>query len=213
MSYEDVIRVAQAKIAPERIARVIAQMGGKPGEPVAIVEFLKPGIEEICQILPPRLATAILRLAERRGWTGRFHWGMEIETTSISGYLRFLMLAKLRRFRPRSYRYREEQTAIEAWLGLIAAAAAKSAALALEIAQCARLIKGYGDTWKRGAANYASIEARVIRPVLAGRIAAASGIDAVASARTAALLDPDGESLARCLADIARSPGLDIAAE
>jgi hypothetical protein len=51
----------------------------------------------------------------------------------------------------------------------------------------------------------------VIRPVLAGRIAA--GIDAIASARTAALLDPDGESLARCLADIARSPGLDIAAE
>jgi indolepyruvate ferredoxin oxidoreductase beta subunit len=213
MSYEDVIRVAQAKIAPERIARVIAQMGGKPGEPVAIVEFLKPGIEEICQILPPRLATAILRLAERRGWTGRFHWGMEIQTTSISGYLRFLMLAKLRRFRPRSYRYREEQAAIEAWLGLIAAASAKSAALALEIAQCARLIKGYGDTWKRGAANYASIEAQVIRPVLAGRIAAARGIDAVASARTAALLDPDGESLARCLADIARNPGLDIAAE
>jgi indolepyruvate ferredoxin oxidoreductase beta subunit len=213
MSYEDVIRVAQAKIAPERIARVIAQMGGKPGEPVAIIEFLKPGIEEICQILPPRLATAILRLAERRGWTGRFHWGMEIKTTSISGYLRFLMLAKLRRFRPRSYRYREEQIAIEAWLGLIAAASAKSAALALEIAQCARLIKGYGDTWKRGAANYASIEARVIRPVLAGRIAAARGIDAIASARTAALLDPDGERLARCLADIGRSPGLDIAAE
>jgi indolepyruvate ferredoxin oxidoreductase, beta subunit len=213
MSYEDVIRVAQAKIAPERIARVIAQMGGKPGEPVAIIEFLKPGIEEICQILPPRLATAILRLAERRGWSGRFHWGMEIKTTSISGYLRFLMLAKLRRFRPRSYRYREEQTAIEAWLALIAAASAKSAALALEIAQCARLIKGYGDTWKRGAANYASIEARVIRPVLAGRIAAARGIDAIASARTAALLDPDGESLARCLADIERSPGLGIAAE
>ncbi len=81
-------------------------MGAKPGEPVAIVEFLKPGIEEICQLLPPRLATAILRLAERRGWTGRFYWGMEINTTSVTGYLRFLMLAKLRRLRPRSYRYR-----------------------------------------------------------------------------------------------------------
>jgi indolepyruvate ferredoxin oxidoreductase beta subunit len=138
---------------------------------------------------------------------------MEIKTTSISGYLRFLMLARLRRFRPRTHRYREEQTAIEAWLGLIAAASAKSAALALEIAQCARLIKGYGDTWKRGATNYARIEAQVMRPALAGRIAVARGIDAIASARTAALLDPDGESLARCLADIARSPGLGIAAE
>jgi indolepyruvate ferredoxin oxidoreductase beta subunit len=213
MSYEDVVRVAQAKIAPVRIARIIEKMGGKPGEPVAIVEFLKPGIEEICQLLPPRLATAILRLAERRGWTGRFHWGMEINTNSVTGYLKFLMLAKLRRLRPRSYRYREEQAAIEAWLGLIVAAAARSAALALEIAECARLIKGYGDTWKRGAANYADIEARVIRPVLAGRIGVARGIDAIASARTAALVDPEGEGLARCLADIERSPDLGIAAE
>jgi indolepyruvate ferredoxin oxidoreductase, beta subunit len=213
MSYEDVIRVAQAKIAPDRIARIIEKMGGKPGEPVAIVEFLKPGVEEICQLLPPRLATTILRVAERRGWTSRFHWGMEINTNSVTGYLRFLMLAKLRRFRPRSYRYREEQAAIEAWLGLIVAASAKSAALALEIAQCARLIKGYGDTWKRGAANYADIEARVIRPVLAGRIGVARGIDAIASARTAALVDPEGEGLARCLADIERNPDLRIAAE
>jgi indolepyruvate ferredoxin oxidoreductase beta subunit len=213
MSYEDVIRVAEAKIAPGRIAGIIEKMGGKPGEPVAIVEFLKPGIEEICQILPHRLAAVILRLAERRGWTGRFHWGMEVRTTSVTGYLEFLLLAKLRRFRPRSYRYREEQAAIETWLGLIGAAAAKSSALALEIAQCARLIKGYGDTWKRGAANFAEIEARVIRPVLAGNIPVARGTDAVASARTAALLDPDGEALGRCLADIARSPSLGIAAE
>src|SRR5262249_9656609 len=152
MSYEDVIRVAQAKIAPDRIARIVANAGGKPGEPVAIIEFLKPGIEEICQILPPRLATAIRRVAERRGWVGRFHWSMEIKTSSVTGYLRFLMLARLRRFRPRTYRYAQEQAAIEAWLGLIVAAAAKSAELALEIAQCARLIKGCGDTWKRGAA-------------------------------------------------------------
>jgi indolepyruvate ferredoxin oxidoreductase beta subunit len=165
------------------------------------------------QLLPPRLATAILRLAARRGWLGRFHWGMEITTTSVTGYLRFLLLAKLRRFRPRTYRYAQEQAAIEAWLGLIVAASAKSAELALEIAECARLIKGYGDTWKRGAANYADIEARVIRPVLAGRISLARGIDAVASARTAALLDPDGEALAKCLADIERSPDLGVAAE
>ena len=138
---------------------------------------------------------------------------MEIKTTSVTGYLRFLMLAKLRRFRPRTYRYAQEQAAIEAWLGLIVAASAKSAELALEIAECARLIKGYGDTWKRGAANYAEIESRVIRPVLAGQVSLPRGIDAIASARTAALLDPEGEALAKCLADIERSPGLGIAAE
>ena len=80
---------------------------------------------------------------------------MEVNTTSVSGYLRFRTLAALRRFRPRTYRYAEEQHAIERWLGLIADAAAQSTELALEIAECARLIKGYGDTHKRGTGNYA----------------------------------------------------------
>jgi indolepyruvate ferredoxin oxidoreductase, beta subunit len=213
MSYEDVIRVAEEKIAPARIAGIIAKMGGRPGEPVAIVEFLKPGIEELCQLLPTRLATPILGAAGRRGWIDRFHWGMEIRTTSVSGYLRFLLLAKLKRFRRHTYRYREEQAAIEAWLALIGAAAARSTALALEVAECARLIKGYGDTLKRGAANYAAIETRAIGPVLAGRMPLARGIDAVASARTAALVDPEGEALARCLSDIERGFDLGIAAE
>ncbi len=213
MSYEDVIRVAEEKIAPARIAGIVAKMGGEPGEPVAIIEFLKPGIEEFCQLLPPRLATAILGVARSRGWIDRFHWGMEVRTTSVTGYVRFLLLAKLKRFRRHTYRFREEQAAIEAWLALIAAAAPKSTALALEIAECARLIKGYGDTLKRGAANYAVIEARVIGPVLAGRIPLARGTDAVASARTAALVDPEGEALTRCLGEIERSSDLGIAAE
>jgi indolepyruvate ferredoxin oxidoreductase, beta subunit len=205
MSYEDVIRVAQAKIAPERMAGIVAQMGAKPGEPVAIIEFLKPGIEEMCSILPSWLARRIIGWAQRRGALGRLHLGMEIRTTSILGYLRLAVLAKLRPLRPRSYRYGEEQAAIEAWLAAIRVAAAQSVTLALEIAECARLIKGYGDTLKRGAANYAAIEAQVIHPVLAGAMPVARGIDAIASARTAALADPEGESLARCLAEIAQA--------
>jgi indolepyruvate ferredoxin oxidoreductase beta subunit len=205
MSYEDVIRVAQAKIAPQRIARIIGRMGARPGEPIAVVEYLKPGIAEICSILPPWMARPIIAMADRRGWSDKFHWGMEINTSSVSGYLRFLVLARLRRFRPRSYRYHQEQAAIDAWLALIIAAAAKSPALALEIAECARLIKGYGDTLKRGAANYATIERQVIEPVLAGAVALSRGVDAVASARVAALADPEGESLAKCLAQIERT--------
>ena len=149
MSYEDVIRVAQAKVDPARLRRIAEEMKVKPGEPYVVVEFLKPGIEEMCSILPPFLARPILRQAERRGW--RAHWGMEIKTTSISGYLRFWLLAKLRRWRPHSHRYQEEQAAIEAWLGLIVEASKLSADLAIEIAECARLIKGYGDTLKRGS--------------------------------------------------------------
>ena len=92
--------------------------------------------------------------------------------------MRFWALAKLKRFRPKSWRFAEEQVAIEAWLARVVAAAKLSPDLALEVAECARLIKGYGDTWKRGSANYATIEARVIAPVLEGRIPVRAGIDA-----------------------------------
>jgi len=178
-----------------------------------VTEFLKPGIEEMCSILPPALAQRILALAERRGWLERAHWGMEVNTRSVSGYLRFWLLARLRGWRPKSFRFAQEQRAIDAWLALIGEAARLSGDLALEVAECARLIKGYGDTLKRGSTNYRLIESRVIAPALAGRIPPQAGIDAVASARAAALVDPEGETLARCLADIDRQTALGIAAE
>ncbi len=213
MSYEDVIRVAQAKIDPARMQRIAAEIGVKPGEPFTVTEFLKPGIEEMCSILPPTLARRILAAAERRRLLDRVHWGMEVNSASVSGYLRFWLLAKLRGWRPKSYRYQEEQGAIEAWLARIVEAARLSGDLALEVAECARLIKGYGDTHKRGSANYRLIETRVIAPVLAGHIPLRQGIDATASARAAALLDPEGEALARCLAELDQQKPLSIAAE
>lgn len=213
MSYEDVIRVAAAKIAPDRIGRIERSVGAKPGERVRIVEFLKPGLDEICQILPIPLARRLLAAAESRPWLRNFHIAMELETTSLSGYLRLWGLAKLRVFRPWTHRYRAEQQAIEDWLALAAEAARRSAALALEIVECARLLKGYGDTLERGRNNFALIEARVIRPLLAGKIPAEVGVDAIGSARTAALLDPDGNGLSICLAEIERRKELRIAAE
>ena len=213
MSYEDVVRVAQAKIAPARMQRIAQEELRVNGEPFSVHDFLKPGIEELCQLLPPFMARRILRLAERKGWLGRVYFGMEINSTSISGYLRFLMLAKLRPLRPHGHRFKQEQQQIDSWLALVREGARHSAGLALEIADCARLIKGYGDTHARGLANYRTIEDRVIRPALAGQIPAAQAADAVASARTAALLDPDGEGLARCLAEIGGQTALRVAAE
>jgi indolepyruvate ferredoxin oxidoreductase, alpha subunit len=213
MSYEDVIRVAQAKIDPARFARIVQQMGIKPDQPFALTEFLKPGVEEFCSVLPPWLAKRILALAERHEKLARTHWGMEINTASISGFLRFYILAKLRRFRPRTWRYQEEQRAIESWLRLIRRAAPLSMELAIEIAECARLIKGYGDTHKRGSDNYRVIVSQVIEPALAGRMSLHQAVDAIASARTAALLDPEGEALSKCLAKLSSPPAHAIAAE
>src|SRR5438552_13913657 len=79
---------------------------------------------------------------------------MQIKTSSFFGYLLVRSLAWMKPWRPRSYRYGEEQQLIERWLGLVAEAARRDAGLAFEVAECARLIKGYGETHRRGKANF-----------------------------------------------------------
>ena len=54
MSYEDVIRVADLKTRASRLAEVRAEVGAEAGEPVAVTEFLKPGLDEFCSVLPRR---------------------------------------------------------------------------------------------------------------------------------------------------------------
>ncbi len=48
-------------------------------------------------MLPPALAKRIIAMAERRGWMDRVHVGMYVQTTSVTGYLKFWTLAKMRR--------------------------------------------------------------------------------------------------------------------
>ncbi len=213
MSYEDVIRVAQVKLDPARFDRIARDMALKPDQLFTVTEFLKPGVDEFCSVLPPWLASRILALAERYPAFGRTHWGMAVNTASITGYLRFAMLAKLRPFRRKTFRYQQEQRAIEAWLRHIVQAAGLSSELALEIAECARLIKGYGDTHKRGTGNYRLIETELMLPALAGNRPAHAAAEGIANARTAALLDPDGEALTKCLAEIESQSARRIAAE
>jgi indolepyruvate ferredoxin oxidoreductase beta subunit len=213
MSFEDLIRVAQAKIDPARMQRIEQELGARNGEPYSVTEFLKPGIEEMCQVLPPALARRIIAASEKRGWTDRVHLGMYVKTTSVSGFLRFWLLAKLRPLRRFMHRYVEEQAQIDAWLAMVMRAVRLSPALALEIVECARLIKGYGSTHKRGTQNFQTIERRLIEPALQGRIPVQDAIDGIGSARTAALVDPDGDSLAKCVDEFDARLSFRIAAE
>src|SRR5919198_434298 len=67
MSYEDVIRVADLKSRASRFERVRREVGAKPGEPVVIVDYLKPGLEEFASILPATLGRRLIAWAERKG--------------------------------------------------------------------------------------------------------------------------------------------------
>jgi indolepyruvate ferredoxin oxidoreductase beta subunit len=197
MAYEDIIRVADLKTRASRFARVRKEVGAKEGEPVVVIDFLKPGVEEFASLLPHGLGRAVTQWAEKHGKLDAYNVGMHIKTSSVFGYLLVRSLAWLRPWRPRSYRYGEEQKLIERWLGLVADAAKRDATLAFEVAECARLIKGYGETHRRGKANFlAIVDALVENPATASPAEQAA---AIRKAREAALADPEGKALGASL--------------
>lgn len=146
MSYEDVIRVAQLKTRPGRLARIGTEVGAQPGEPLRVVEFLKPGAAEIRAILPPALARFIRDPALGKP-AGR---PLRLPTTSSWGWLALRFLAVLRPWRPRSVGYAREQAQIEQWLTAVAAAVPRDYGLARQTAELAVWARGYGAVRERG---------------------------------------------------------------
>jgi indolepyruvate ferredoxin oxidoreductase, beta subunit len=197
MAYEDIIRVADLKTRASRFDRVRKEVGAKPGEPVVVIDFLKPGVEEFASLLPAFFGKKLHSWAERRGKLDAYNVGMHIKTSGVLGYLLVRSLAWLRPWRPMSYRYGEEQRLIERWLGLVAEAAERDVGLAMQVAECARLIKGYGETHRRGKANFlAIVDALVENPATAS---VAEQAAAIRKAREAALADPEGKALGASL--------------
>lgn len=203
MCYEDVIRVADLKSRRSRFERVRKEVMAKPDEPVHVVEFLKPGVEEVAAILPPAMGRALESWARRKG--SHFHKGMYVKTTSVTGFLMLRALAWLRPWRRGTLRFAVEQQTIERWLDAVKAAAQRDLALALEIALCGRLIKGYGDTYRRGRENFL----RIMDTIVAGDVAFERDADraaAIRAAREAALADPDGRKLEQSLSTVGVTP-------
>jgi indolepyruvate ferredoxin oxidoreductase, beta subunit len=197
MCYEDVIRVADLKTRRSRFERVREEVQAKPGEPVRVTEFLKPGVDELAALLPRILARPLAWLARVTGLADKLNIGMHVTTTNIGGFLLMRSLARLRPLRPRTSRWHDEQTLIRRWLAAIAVAAKRDPALALEIALCGRLIKGYGETHKRGKGNFL----RILETLVEGGAVPddTSRLEAIRKAREAALADPEGRKLEQSL--------------
>jgi indolepyruvate ferredoxin oxidoreductase beta subunit len=197
MAYEDIIRVADLKTRATRFERVRKEVGAKDGEPVVVIDYLKPGVEEVASLLPYSMGKGLIGWAGKHGKLDAYNVGMHVKTSGVFGYLLVRSLAWLKPWRPHSYRYREEQALIERWLARVREAAARSTPLALEIAECARLIKGYGETHRRGTANFLAIfDALVENPATADP---AEQAKAIRKAREAALADPEGKALGGAL--------------
>ena len=197
MSYEDAPRVADLKIRRSRFDRVHQDARVEPAQLLQIKEFLHPRVQEIADMVPAPLGRWLLRSNLMRRLTEAIAGnGKIVETTSLRGYLQLYMVASMRRWRRKSLRFEKEQKAIANWLALITQVAPEDYALALELAECPRMVKGYGDTHAQGEKNYEAIMSAV--PTLRGKSNAAGQLRHL---REAALADDTGEKLARALAD------------
>ena len=197
MSYEDIIRVADLKTRRTRFERVRRETGARHGEPVVVIDYLKPGVEEAASILPPFLGRRLVAWAAARGKLDAYNVGMHVKTSGVGGFLLVRSLAWLKRWRPHSLRYAEEQALIERWLAAVRAAAPRSTPLALEIVACAGLLKGYGETHRRGRENFLAILDALVENPAAGDAAARAA--AIRNARAAALADPEQQALEKTL--------------
>lgn len=196
MSYEDVIRVADLKTRSDRATRVRTEVGAKPDEPVHVTEFLKPGVEEVASLLPPGLGAALSNWAARRDLTHRLNIARRVRTDTVFGFLQLWSLAKLRFWRPRTFRFAQEQALIEQWLAALVALAPRDYAFAVELVECANILKGYGETSARGHSNFVRVFETIVSPAISG---GATDANSLKAAREAALADPEGAALGQAL--------------
>lgn len=197
MSYEDTIRVAELKIRRDRFNRVRKEIKAKDDEIVEIAEYFHPRRQEIVETVPAavgrwmtrnKLASTILDRLTRKGYV--------VRTSSVRGFLLLSVIAGLKPMRSRSLRWVEESNRHEFWLAKIAEVATRDYALAIQIARCLELVRGYGDTHERAVQKFQLIMAAL--PALEKR----NGVVNLASLRRAADADEAGEVLKRELAHI-----------
>ncbi|WP_280817456.1 indolepyruvate oxidoreductase subunit beta family protein [Variovorax sp. TBS-050B] len=195
MSYEDTARVAALKTRATRFERVRGEARVQPGQVLAINEYMHPRLQEICETLPGGLGRWLMnstlprRIVERLTQHGRV-----VRTSSLRGYLMLRTVAAMKRWRRATTRYADENRRIEQWLARIAATAHGNPELAVELAQCQRLVKGYSDTHARGLRNYDTVMHAVERAGMA--LAPAT----LRELRDAALADEHGHKLQAALA-------------
>jgi indolepyruvate ferredoxin oxidoreductase beta subunit len=191
MAYEDTVRVADLKVRASRRQRVEEEVRFKPDQVLVVTEYMHPRLREACDTMPARLGRWILGTP----WIARplerlLDKGRHVRTTSLRWNLILGVIAGLRPFRRATLRYGEEQTRIGAWLDLVEQLARQDLAAASELVESQSLIKGYGDTFERGIAQF-----ETVMNAARGLIGAPLAADRIRTLRSAALADDTGTAL------------------
>ena len=155
MCYDDVIRVADLKTRRTRLQRVRDDVEAPDDMVVKITEYMHPRAEEVVGTMPVSLA----RFVERRPWLYRLierrcRKGRRWRTDALLPFLVLYTLGGLRRWRRSLMRHQQEVAHREAWLAKAMAYLDRDYALAVEVLNARRLVKGYSDTHARGLSKF-----------------------------------------------------------
>lgn len=199
MSYEDTIRVADLKTRRLRFERFRGEVRAAPDQIVYVTEYMHPRFQEFCETLPAAIGRRLARSATAARAMAPLFWrGRHVNSAKLPGFIALYALAGLRRWRRGTLRYRIEQERIDSWLARLRERAAADYDLAVEIAECQRLVKGYGDTHERGWRNFTHIMRYIDAGGTQRELAAR-----VRRLRAAGLADEDGRELDSALKEFA----------
>ncbi len=190
MSYQDVIRVADLKSRRSRFSRVRDEISAADGQIVTTTEFMHPRIQELAGLLPAFLGREVEEKALVRWLLSLFTGGKRVRSDSLRGFLSLYLLSSLRPWRRKLLRHEVETAHVTQWLANVSRTAKDDYALAVEIARCRRLIKGYSDTHERSLSKYDRVMDGI--DLVRGREDAA---DWARRLHEAALQDPAGDAL------------------
>lgn len=187
MAPEDPLRIAQLVLnAPDR----------KASQRRCVYK-----LSEMISVLPADIASLILELSDwigfsRRSVTRRF------SAANAAGRLRLRTEAGLRRWRGLSASYARERASVERWLHMIDRAATKQPAALEAVVETATLVRGDGETYRQGLADWHTLVDGLIKPVFDGEFVVPDLASAIAQARDAVRPDPRQANLKRTLAAI-----------
>jgi indolepyruvate ferredoxin oxidoreductase beta subunit len=192
MAFDDIVRVAGLKARAARWQRVRGEVKAGEADLLRVWDHFKPGVPEFAALMPAGIAQRALAWDARRVARGRQPWALPLKvgTHTATGMLALRALGGLKWLRVRGHRFATEQAMIDRWLDGVVQGTGRQWALGHAIAQCGRLIKGYGSTNERGKENLL----HVLDHLAPGPDAAAAAV-AVDAAREAALADDAGRAL------------------
>jgi hypothetical protein len=182
MHFEDPIRLAQLKLADA--GGVNAQPNASSTDWVERFHW-----DEVIRMLPSAIAAQALGIFQRLRLARLTHRSVKLRFSSAGRFsLRKLKwLAAARITRPFSERFKRERVWVERWLHMVDRSLVKQPDATVAIVRTANLVKGHGDAYENGLAQWNVIIDRLVKPTCDGDLPLPKLGDAIQEARAAAI--------------------------